>query len=267
MLTIKNIEDLLDNKNASIKLERETELATLKKELKEELAKSFEQILVTTNERIKELEDSLIIKDQQITELRKDLELSKRRKNLIFFRVNEMEVNDSDLKGGVVNMIKSHAHSSFCEEDIDDVYRVGKKTDGKIRPIVVSFLRNSTLNKVFANKKELIAHNIGCSQDYPKFIIENRRKLQPVVNKLIEQGKRAQLRVDSIFVDGRKLTNAEVSNEINSIGKRMRSPQETDQDKRLRSSSDQTLSTPSGTIRKTQTPLNEKLFSHPPTTA
>lgn len=259
MLTLKSIEELLDTKNAAIKKERETELATLKKELKEELTTSIESLLASTNEKIKKLEDSLTVKEQEITELRRDLELTKRKNNLVFFRVNEMEVNDKDLKGGVVNMIKAHAHPTFCEEEIDEVYRVGKKANGKTRPIVVSFLKHSTLNKILANKKELMAQNIGCSQDYPKSIIENRKKLQPVVNKFIGQGRRAQLRVDSIFVDGKKLTDAEVEYELNTIGKRLRSPQEIEQEKRLRSNIDQTTLTGA----RNKTPLEDNVFSFP----
>ena len=55
--------------------------------------------------------------------------------------------------------------------------------------------------------------------------MDTRKKLQPIVNKYIEEGAKAYLRGEEIIVNGTKLSAEQIGNELHllNIGKRSRS--------------------------------------------
>lgn len=212
MATIKEIGDLFDTKI---------------EELKKELTESFAGALGQVSTRITNLEKKLIEKDEELARLRKDFELNRRKNNIILFRIKETERDELELKHIVVDLIKKYA-DPLCEMyDLSNVYRLGKKRQEAIRPILVSFISNSKWYSVITKKNAFASANIGCTHDYPKDIVDKRRKLQPLIDKYIKSGQKAVLRADDIYLNGRKLEAAVIDAELLNLGssaKRQRSP-------------------------------------------
>ena len=48
----------------------------------------------------------------------------------------------------------------LVEEDLDCTHRIGKKSDGKSRPIIIKFSCYSVRKKIYSNKKKLKGKNV-----------------------------------------------------------------------------------------------------------
>lgn len=148
MASIDEISKLLDSKinlqTAEIKSTFKAEMKTIK----DEMYNYFNKKIDETNERMESLEKKLADKDEEIAAIKKDFELNKRKNNLVFFRIQESESYEQELLSKMVDTIRKHADPNFSPGDIDKVYRIGKKNEGKTRPILVSFTRSSKLSTV-----------------------------------------------------------------------------------------------------------------------
>lgn len=57
--------------------------------------------------------------------------------------------------------------------------------------------------------------NIGVSQNFPKAVNAERKRLQPLITALNNSGKKASLRITEVYVNGTKWDNEMVENELN----------------------------------------------------
>lgn len=200
------------------------DMGLFKKEIKDIVAKSIE----ANNQKIGELESKLKEKDEEIGTLRRDLEIHRRKNNLVLFNVPETEKNIEELQKLVSELLLKATNIAVSEMDLNNVFRMGKK-EGKTRPILVSFVTETKMRAIIVKKHLLRNENVGVSQDFPKGVIDERKKLQPMVTHLNKLGKKATLRNDLVFVNGKQLSKEEVDDELtkfNAITKRSRSPSE-----------------------------------------
>lgn len=84
------------------------------------------------------------------------------------------------------------------------VHRLGAKVNatGKPRAIVAKFEHFTQKELVKSKAKELKGTNFSIYDQYPKEIQDRRRILLPIMKNYREQGKRASLSVDKLYVDG-----------------------------------------------------------------
>ena len=209
MATIAEIRELFD-KQLTEKLANNNEV--LKADFKEMFDAKFED----TDRKIKELEVKVEERDVVINNLRKDLEMFKRKNNVIFFKIKETEKSTNQLINGIGNLLRSKLDENFSDAEISNAYRFGKKTD-EFRPICVTFYSEARMRYILSKRKSLKDRNVHLNADYPKMVLEARKKLQPIVNNLIAQGKKAVLRSDDIIVDGKRLENADIEVELQKL--------------------------------------------------
>lgn len=181
-----------------------------------------------TKERIDSLELKLQEKDEEFNTLKKEFDAFTRKNNVVLFKVPEDEESNAHLKPYICNIIRRLTSSQVTENDISDIYRIGKKSSQNCRPIKISFVNQSNLKTVLSNKKNFLKENIGVTQDYSKQVSEERKRLQPMVTAINQNGRKAFLRLDELFVDGIKWSRETIEKEFvefNVTSKRARSPE------------------------------------------
>lgn len=228
MASLEEIKLLFENSNASINKGFEN-LHVEMKEFKEEVKQTVADSLKITNEKVEILEAKLKQKDEEIKSLQKDLDLYKRKNNLVVFGVQDNEQTNEDLEAITSNLFKKVAGIEVNENDYSDIFRLGKKGE-QCRPIMVSFVNSKKMRIILQKKNLFRAENITVSADLPKEVVEERKRLQPMITSLNKAGIKAYLRLDAVFVNGKKLSKTETEEELQkfkSMSKRVRSPEET----------------------------------------
>lgn len=199
------------------------------KEFKEEVKQTIADSVKLTNEKVEILEAKLQEKDEEIKSLQKDLDLYKRKNNLVVFGVQDNEQTIEELEAIISNLFKKVAGIEVNENDYSDIFRLGKIRE-KCRPILVSFVSNKKMRAILQKKNLFRAEKVTVSADLPKEVVEERKRLQPMVTALNKAGIKAYLRLDAVFVNGKKLSKTETEEEMQkfkSMSKRVRSPEET----------------------------------------
>lgn len=106
-----------------------------------------------------------------------DLENRSRRNNLVIFGVPETDDETAEsLHGAVVNRL-------FCDTfglpvvTTERVHRLGRRTDGKTRPVMVKFLHFSEKMSVLRNCPKLKGSTISISEDFSLRVRNIRKRL------------------------------------------------------------------------------------------
>jgi hypothetical protein len=191
---------------------------------KAEIKKAVDDSAKATNERVDNLENELKKKDEAIIELRRDLESQKRKNNLILFNLPETEKSTEELMRVVIEVFHKCSEGSFNETDFNDIFRIGKYRNSS-SPVLVSFVSRMKAQIVISSKQRFKEEKLSISRDYPKTIIEERKRLQPMITHLNQSGKKAYLIEDQAYVDGQKLSKEVVEEELRkyySVSKRSR---------------------------------------------
>ncbi|CAH2086077.1 unnamed protein product [Euphydryas editha] len=165
-----------------------------------------EDIKSTINNNINEKFKNLEIKNEQL-EQKLDLQKLKidnfektlRRKNLLFFGVEEREKNYQELEKKVLDIINNILNIKCEKHYIESVRRLGIKTD-KVRPIVITLLTMGMKIQILKNKKKLENSSYYIKEDYPLEVLNKRKELQREVAMLREQGKKAIIKYDKIVI-------------------------------------------------------------------
>ena len=85
--------------------------------------------------------------------------------------------------------------------NIDRAHRVGKYTQGKIRPIVVKFNDFKVREMIRTSSHHLRNTRYGIQEQFPKDISDRRRALQPVIHEARERGDRVSLVKDKLYIN------------------------------------------------------------------
>lgn len=228
MATLDEIKKLFESSDANVEKGFKN-LRGEMKDLREDMKQTIAESMQVTNERVEILEAKLKEKDEQITSLHKDFEYYKKRNNLVMFGVPENEQNVEELETNVFNLVKKATCIEINENDIDDIFRIGKKGD-QCRPVLISLI-SYRKKQVILNKKSLFRkENITVQADLPKSVTEEKKRLQPMVTALNKSGVKASLRLNELYISGKKLSKNEVEVEMEKFqqkSKRLRSPSET----------------------------------------
>ncbi|XP_071177823.1 protein unc-13 homolog C-like [Mytilus edulis] len=143
---------------------------------------------LTKNEN-KEVRDKLV-----------DIESQNLKQNLVFFEIEEASENNEGAKGGAtgstynencVNKILEFCENQLKIENAKDkitlekAYRLGKRKNGAAKPrsIVWKFRKFEDREMIRSVSNRLKNTNYGISPQYPKEVLERRKKLVPIMLK------------------------------------------------------------------------------------
>lgn len=125
------------------------------------------------------------------------LEKQVRRKNVIFFGIDEKEKGYDNLLSIILDIINNNLEINCQKWEIENVNRIGKYT-GKARPVVVTLTTTLKKIEILKKGKKLSNTNIYLKEDFPPSVLQKRKELQEELERERQAGKRVVLRYDKI---------------------------------------------------------------------
>lgn len=272
MASIEEIKLLLDANNATNNAVLKAEIRKgIKDELqvfKEEIKSMVSTSLTETQNQIDTLQSKLYEKDAEIIHLRNELcktngltlqlQFESKKRNIILFKVPEMDESGIDFIKNLVKLIKT-VDSSFTELDIDNAYRLGVKSN-VTRPIKIELNHASKRNFLLSNKKKFNEQNISIAEDLPKQVSDQRKGWYKIAETLRIQGKRVIFKKDKFIVDGVQWNEEQIESEKSLLAKRGRSNSQEEDPENLRRRK-LNPSTPANRVGRNQTVTLETFYS------
>lgn len=167
--------------------------------MKEELKNT---IINTVNDKITQIETKNEQLEQNLEKQKiaiENMERFNRRKNLIFFGVEENEKSYHSLEKNILDIIRNYLKIRCENNCIEYVRRLGKKGD-KIRPIVVTLHTMGLKIIIQQNKKKLETTPYYIKEDYPPEVLKKRKELHLEAEKEREQGRKAIIKYDKLII-------------------------------------------------------------------
>jgi hypothetical protein len=160
-------------------------------------------------EQIRLAEDNahLVRQVQYLGEQVDRLEGQMRKKNLLLGGILEEARNETpeDCEKKVRDILENVL--GICDNiQLDRTHRIGRKTRGKTRPIIMRFSFLHDRDRVLRLAREKKPANIFFSEDFPLKTRQARRELHPHLLQARNSGKTAYLRHDRLIIDGQTFT-------------------------------------------------------------
>lgn len=143
-----------------------------------------------------------------------DLQARSMRDNLVFSGIpeNNEENTEATIKNFILKNLKLPA-DTVNNISFHRAHRLGgRRQEGqRPRPIVVKFVHFKQKELVKGRGRELRGTDFSVNDQFPKEILERRRRLFPVRRKFIDGGSRAVIAVDKLYVNGQLYRDKEVT--------------------------------------------------------
>ena len=147
--------------------------------------------------------------ERQNTEFKRklvDLESRSRRDNLKIYNIAEKEKeNVHDLRLWFDTFLVEKLSIMDPNIEVDRIHCIGKPGKGT-RPIIVKFNKYAAREAVWNRRKELKDTGISMSEDFPEEIERKRRTLFPVMKAARNDGQRASLAFDKLYINEQSYT-------------------------------------------------------------
>ena len=137
-----------------------------------------------------------------------DLQCRQMRDNLIFYNIrDERQESDEECVNKLYNFLEDDLKITNARMiKTDRVHRLGRYSPVKTRPIIVKFCFYQDREMIRKAAKTLEGTQYSISQQFPKEINSRRKALVPTLKSLKEEGHRAYISVDKLYVDGELYT-------------------------------------------------------------
>ncbi|XP_045446920.1 uncharacterized protein LOC123655128 [Melitaea cinxia] len=212
------------------------EMKEMELNIKEFINSKIDEKFLIFETKNKELETKIEQQQKTIDILDKQL----RRKNVIFFGIEEKEKGYESLLSIVLDIINNQMKIPCQKWEIEHANRIGKNT-GKIRPVVVTITTTSRKIEILKKKKSLKDANIYLKEDFPPNVLQKRKELQEDLKRERESGKRVILRYDKIVTLKTRESETRTPTERNKNKRLMSiSPEETFKETGTESSNERT---------------------------
>lgn len=192
----------------------EKQMDLLWSRLKEELQKQTEIIAATVNETItttieeklkpiKKENEALKNKVEVLSSKIQGLELENRKNNVIIHGVEEGKDNHTGLMEVVLEILnevdKTQIKHEWDRWEISKAHRIGKKCQGKDRPIKITLTLGWRKAELLKNRSNF-PQGIKITEDFPKEILASRKALIPKLIEARESGKYAIIKNDRLII-------------------------------------------------------------------
>lgn len=214
LYTLKTIKYDLENQRQEIREtgEKVTEQVTLN------VSRMFEEKFLAIEKNHKYLKEKVENQEKRLHAL----ERQARKNNLVFFGIKENEKSYENLERNFINWVEQYLSVKISSSDIQEIKRIGKKEE-RLRPIVVTFSTLGTKIKIMKQKRTLKGTNYYIQEDYPKYVLEKRKKLQEELQSEREKGNIAKIIYDKLIISKnntkRKLPTSPINTTATNIEK------------------------------------------------
>lgn len=142
-----------------------------------------------------------------------DLQARSMRDNLVFTGIPERIVDNPEeaVKDFMINKLKLPIDTAN-RITFHHVHRLGQKNNNnRPRPIVAKFEHFKQKETVQRQGKQLKGTDFGMNDQFPKEIMERRKKLFPIRKQKIQEGKKAVISVDELYIDGQLYRHKDIT--------------------------------------------------------
>lgn len=193
------MEYLFEKLKAEMQIQLQTQTDTLTEKLNSKLDEKL-QLIFEENQLLKSKIEVLETKVHS-------LERETRRNNLILHGIkeNENEKNNHNLMDTVLKVLNDLSKNSKIETwdkwEISMVRRLGKKIEGRTRPVLVSLTLTWRKSEILKNNKKFL-ENIYATEDLPRDVLLKRKELKKTVEDERAKGNFAFIRYDKVIIKG-----------------------------------------------------------------
>lgn len=191
MNALKEIKKELDDQRLEI---RETG-KNITEQVTHNINSLFEEKFMALEHKQERLKEIVETQEQRIYFLEKQ----ERKRNLVFFGIEETETSYASLEKIIINWVEQYFSIKLTYSDIQEVKRIGKKSE-RPRPIVVIFSTLGTKIKILKHKDALKDTPYYFKEDYPKQVLEKRKELQEQVKLEKEKGNIVKIKYDKLVI-------------------------------------------------------------------
>lgn len=188
------ITSLLESIQIEQKLQKE-EMREMQKNITKSINNNINEKFNEMDLKYKHLVEKLDIQEKQIDYLERE----NKRRNLVFFGIEEEERSYFQLYTKVTYIITMNMKLSCEKYDIENIKRIGKKGN-KVRPVIVTLTTLGKKIEILKNKKSLASTSYYIQEDYPKKVLETRKSLKVTVEELRQEGKAAIIKYDKLII-------------------------------------------------------------------
>ncbi|XP_052762065.1 uncharacterized protein LOC128204704 [Mya arenaria] len=173
-----------------------------------DLAKQH-QDLESLVKKLTKFEQEQSQKENSLNNEIQDLKCRSMRDNLLSHKIPEER--DENCEHKVLKLIEEKLKVTNASTDIriQRAHRIGAFNAVKTRPIVVKFAFYPDRERVRQAARQVKDDSIGVSEQFPREIMDKRRKLVPIMLKAREDGKEAYIRVDKLYINKRLYRDSE----------------------------------------------------------
>ena len=143
-----------------------------------------------------------------------DLKSRSMRDNLIFYGLREEKgEKDEDCVRKVLELIEDKLQIPGAKDTVKlhRAHRMGRYNSTKTRPIVAKFVYYPEREQVIS-KAKMLDKPYGISQQFPREVMEERKRLIPIMIKARQDKKDAYIVVDKLFINGHQYKGSEYGN-------------------------------------------------------
>ena len=187
----------------------------------EDRAKATEERVIRLEDRVELVDMGSTLMSTRVSDLERQrdelhaevtyLQSQSMRNNLIFTNIPEDNSTGNEPAEVSERKLREHIQSALkLSRDMVDSIRFervhrspGQPIPGKIRNVVAKFTFFQDRERVRREWKELKGTNFSMFEQFPKAVSDKRRKLVRQMKDAREQGKRAWLVYDTLYVDGK----------------------------------------------------------------
>lgn len=159
--------------------------------------------------------DTVTAENKALKEAILELQSRSMRDNLIFTGIPEPSTDDEPEKAVKDFMVKQ---LKLPTETVDNitfhrVHRLGLKLNNptRPRPIIVKFEHYKQKELVRQQGRQLKGTHYGLNDQYPQEIIRRRKQLLPIRKQRINEGKKAILTVDRLYINGQLFKDKDIT--------------------------------------------------------
>ena len=155
-------------------------------------------------QKMKMMENDHLHIEKELKAEIKDLKCRSMRDNLLFHGILEEKDEQCEMK--ILKFVQEKLKIENAQENIrlQRAHRIGPYKAGKTRPIVAKFTDFPDREKVRRSAKQLKGTEYGISEQFPREVVEQRRKLIPIMLQARKDGKEAFLKVDKLFINNQE---------------------------------------------------------------
>uniref|UniRef100_A0A8D8MBU9 Uncharacterized protein n=1 Tax=Cacopsylla melanoneura TaxID=428564 RepID=A0A8D8MBU9_9HEMI len=200
--------DTVDELDTMVKLDKIinqlAQVTAAKSRLENSLTRKIEGLEKTCKKLVTKVNMLQHVTEKQNANL-KFCDFQVRRKNILLYGLREPEgETPSTLRDMIFELIERHLGLKMLRFEFDAIYRLGvKKSAYHKRPVIIKLINERKKRAIMRRGHLLRKYDLQLKDDYSREIIEKRRLLHPICERLRAENRgHVVLHQDKIYVNG-----------------------------------------------------------------